>query len=57
MKRKGLSASDIARRIIARKSGINLPQKSTSLIEEKMERIRIKEIIKAISEDAIFKIV
>lgn len=57
MKRKDLSASDIARRIIARKSRINLSQKSTSLIEEKMERIRIDEIIKAISEDAIFKIV
>lgn len=52
MKRPGLSANEIASRIIARKNNIGIS--ATSIIDEKMERIRIKEIIKAISEDAIF---
>ncbi len=59
--RSGLSASKIASRIIARKSEIGLPVGALPSGEisqdEKMERIRIEEIIKALVEHAFFQTV
>ena len=59
--RPGLSASKIASRIIARKAEIGLPIGALPSGEisqdEKMERIRIEEIIKAFIEDGVFQTV